>query len=305
MPTLITLHNAHWQVGLLPDTGAAVAFARIFQHGQWLDLMRPTPEADYRNVSACASFPLLPWSNRIRDARFTFRSGHYHLDPTNPQGTAMHGVGRYHGWRIESHTATEVSLTLRSADLMPGANFPWPFSARLIYRLDGRHFRLEITLTNASDAVFPAGFGHHPYFQRTLLDAQDGVSLELPYTHHFALVDAIPQRAPEPIPAAFDYRALRPLPDVQIDANLTGRIASKPVWMVYSRSGVRVAFHSDDIFTNLIFFSPQGKPFFAVEPVTNANDGFNLYEAGIPGTGVFVLEPGDTRHGDMWLELVS
>jgi aldose 1-epimerase len=32
-----------------------------------------------------------------------------------------------------------------------------------------------------------------------------------------------------------------------------------------------------------------------LEPVTNANDGFNLMEKGIPGHSVFVLEPGEER----------
>jgi len=39
------------------------------------------------------------------------------------------------------------------------------------------------------------------------------------------------------------------------------------------------------------------KPYFAIEPVTNANDGFNLYDKGIPGSGVFVLEPGEEKQG--------
>jgi len=40
-----------------------------------------------------------------------------------------------------------------------------------------------------------------------------------------------------------------------------------------------------------------------VEPVTNANDGFNLMADGVPGHGVFVLEPGETRSGDIRLDL--
>jgi aldose 1-epimerase len=34
-----------------------------------------------------------------------------------------------------------------------------------------------------------------------------------------------------------------------------------------------------------------------VEPVTNANDGFNLFENGIEGSGVFALAPGEQRGG--------
>jgi len=34
-------------------------------------------------------------------------------------------------------------------------------------------------------------------------------------------------------------------------------------------------------------------PFFALEPVTNANDGFNLYANGDVNCGVVILEPGE------------
>jgi len=34
-----------------------------------------------------------------------------------------------------------------------------------------------------------------------------------------------------------------------------------------------------------------------VEPVTNANGGFALAEQGVSGTGVFVLEPGESKTG--------
>ena len=45
---------------------------------------------------------------------------------------------------------------------------------------------------------------------------------------------------------------------------------------------------------HLILFTPPGKPFFAVEPVSNANNGFNLLAAGVEGSDVEVLAPGDT-----------
>jgi aldose 1-epimerase len=61
--------------------------------------------------------------------------------------------------------------------------------------------------------------------------------------------------------------------------------------------------HCDEIFQNIVFYLPQGQPFFAVEPVTNANDGFNLYDKGIPGSGVFVLEPGQEQQGTITFQL--
>ncbi|RMG83249.1 MAG: aldose epimerase, partial [Chloroflexi bacterium] len=43
MSEIITLQNAHWQVGILPQTGASIAFGRVRYGGTWVDVMRPTP----------------------------------------------------------------------------------------------------------------------------------------------------------------------------------------------------------------------------------------------------------------------
>jgi aldose 1-epimerase len=51
---------------------------------------------------------------------------------------------------------------------------------------------------------------------------------------------------------------------------------------------------ADDLFSHVAVYVPVGESFFAVEPVTNANDAFTLHDAGIPGSGIFVVEPGQT-----------
>ena len=67
--TVQVLENEYWQVGILPETGASIAFGRVRRDDTWVDVMRPTDLADYDNPSQCASFVLMPWSNRIRDLR--------------------------------------------------------------------------------------------------------------------------------------------------------------------------------------------------------------------------------------------
>jgi aldose 1-epimerase len=50
-----------------------------------------------------------------------------------------------------------------------------------------------------------------------------------------------------------------------------------------------------------VLYTLEDRPFVAVEPMTNANDGFNLLAQGIEGSGVFVLEPGETVRGEVRL----
>ena len=60
-------------------------------------------------------------------------------------------------------------------------------------------------------------------------------------------------------------------------------------------------FEVDDVlaepFRHLVLYVPAGEPFFAVEPVSNANDGFNLLARGVADSGVRVLAPGETLGG--------
>ena len=57
---------------------------------------------------------------------------------------------------------------------------------------------------------------------------------------------------------------------------------------------------ADPLFQHIILFkAPDGS--IAVEPQTNANDGFNLRENGIEGSGVFVVQPGETVSGTVRL----
>ena len=48
-----------------------------------------------------------------------------------------------------------------------------------------------------------------------------------------------------------------------------------------------------------MIYIPPGQDYFCVEPVSHANDGFNLAARGVAGTGVRVLQPGETLRGSL------
>lgn len=291
------LENDFWQVGILPQTGASTAFGRVRIAGMWVDLMRPTAEADYDNSSNCASFLMIPWSNRIRDARFRFRGVDYTLQASGKDGTAMHGDVRRRPWKVIGADRTRLELSFDSA-AHENINFPFKFSASAEYSLEGRDFLMRLTLRNDGSRPMPGGFGHHPYFVHT---PDRPVMLELPYDRQFELVNALPTGASVPITPRVDFRQRRLLADTVMDDQLTGRQGEKASRLIYP--DVEIAMHSDSIFEHMVVFSPPGKPFYAIEPVTNANDGFNLFDQGISGTGVFILEPGESKSGAVQLRI--
>jgi aldose 1-epimerase len=295
MTTLYALENEFWQVGILPQTGASVAFGRVWRGFEWMDVLRPTPQADYGNSSNCASFVMIPWSNRIRAARFRFRGHDYQLEISNAQeGLAIHGDVRQRPWQVAHSDDQRLNLTFDSRD-HDNVNFPFAFSARAQYWLEGADFVMGLSLRNEDSQPFPAGFGHHPYFVRP--ESAMGVLLEIPCDHYYEMTDAMPDGEAVPLVDRLDYRNLRPIDDSTLNDLFTGRQSAVSGRVIYPAWNTEITITSDPIYSHTIVYAPQGRPFFAVEPVTNANDGFNLYERNVPGTGVFVLEPGEEQSG--------
>jgi aldose 1-epimerase len=290
------LENDFWRVGLLPQTGMSTAFAQIKLGGRWVDFMRPTPESSYGKAAECASFVTIPWSNRLKAAAFRFQGTSYALRPNCVDGTAIHGVAREHPWRVETSDATSLHATF-AWNASDAGRFPFPFTATLTIQLDGRRVTTTTSIKNDGTSPMPAGFGHHPYFQRALASRSDAVLLTIPCDGCFELEQKMPSSSPVAVEPRVDFRAPRP-PGVQpIDDCLTWRHVKEPIRFHYEQSKTAILLFADDVFENVILYVPEGKSFFAVEPVTNANDGFNLFDRGVEGSGVLVLEPGGQRAG--------
>ncbi|MCU0464171.1 MAG: hypothetical protein MUF38_06340 [Anaerolineae bacterium] len=295
---LHTLENAHWRAGILPQTGASIAFGQAQRGGTWQDVLRPTPETDYANAGKCSSFIMLPWANRIRDGVLRVGDETYLLSTTPDDGTARHGEARKSPWALVSADDSHIRLAFSGGASGAGA-WPFPYRAEAAYQLDGPDFIWELRLTNTSDQPMPAGFGHHPYFIRRATPPV----LTVPCEQHFVLTDFMATSAPVPVSPALDFRSPRPLDDTELNDLLTGRDVTKPNVLHYPENGVTLEMYADPIFAHTLVYAPTGAPFVAVEPQSNANDGFNLYAQGIPGSGVFVLAPGETVSGTVTLRL--
>jgi aldose 1-epimerase len=289
------LNNGIWHAGILPDTGASIAFGRLRQGNTWRDVLRSTTEAYYGNVSKASSFIMLPWCNRIRDGILRFEGQEYQLQTSPEDGTARHGDVRSRAWRVEAADESRILLSFDSAQ-HANVNFPFHFSALAEYRLDGEHFIWRLTLRNEDRRRMPGGFGYHPYFVRT-----DDVEVLIPCDSQYELVDYLAVGAPTPVEPRVDFRQMRPLADGVFNDLLTHRYEGEAVRMYYPQLGLRLSLTADPLFRHILIYTPPGNPSFAVEPQSNANDGFNLHGRGIPDTGVFALEPGEAISGEVVL----
>lgn len=303
MSQVLVLENDFWQIGILPQTGGSIAFGRIKHENAWYDVMRPTHETDYTNASKCASFVMIPWCNRIRDGKFIFEDKLYQIPINFKDGTAIHGVGRDVAWSIRTNDGDRIVLVMDTRKVK--RDFPMPFSAKMDFRLNKNKFSVMLEIKNVGKSIMPAGFGLHPYFQRTLINPSDVVKVKLPYSQYFPLegMMVIGEALPIPKNAIWDYQRLRILGDKPLDHILTGRVGTQPIKIQYSQSKRELIIRSDPIFEHVVIYAPLRETFFAVEPVTNANDGFNIMNKGISGHGVFLLNPQERKKGKIVFEV--
>ncbi len=312
MPVVI-LQSDNLRVGLFPQAGAGIVSFDGKFGDQWKPLMRPTPDQAVvsQDVSQFASFNLAPWSNRILNASFNFAGQIYRLHANTPQGFAIHGDVRTRPWRVVEQTGQLLTCQLNSSEFAD-INFPFPFTADLRYELTNTALTMTIALTNTGDGPMPAGFGFHPYFNRGFgAGGPDEVSIKFHATGIYspvpgmaaAKVDGLadshrlPNSSFAPIPTSMDFSRLTSIGTQDIDHCYGGWNGRATI--DYPSHDIQLHLQCDPVFSHVILYTPPGKPYFALEPVSHANDGFNLYAAGVPDTGVQVLESDKKLYGSV------
>ena len=277
------------RVELAPGSGGAIAgFAFAGR-----PVLRPTPHAARAESAAGrqASYPLVPYSNRIAGARLAF-GGATHALARNfgDHPHSIHGVGWQRPWTVAGSDADSALLRLDHDAAGENARaWPWPFRATQAFALTARAHHATLTaklaLHNTGRAAFPFGLGWHPYFARgpgTLLGfAADGVwttdPTQLPLRH-------------DAVPAGWRFDPPRALGDTLLDNVFTGWRGRAVLRDPDRRCEVTVA--ADRACSFLVVYVPGGRDAIALEPVTHVTDAFNRAERGERGTGVRVLEPG-------------
>lgn len=298
-PWPYTLESASWRLQIAPDVGASIFALQTRSGEDWHAVLRATPaEAlEQRNPSPFSSFTLAPFSNRIRNARFTFQGRDYQLRPTSSDGNTQHGDVRGRLWTVVQADEQMLECRLDTKDFSD-FNYPFPFVMSAVYRLDGNDLHTKLALTNTGSEAMPAGFGLHPYFNRFLAGSGE-VQLGFKAAGLYRTDDTfMPNEGMKPIPDAFDFSAPRAAGDQSLNhlyGGWDGRAS-----LEWPGSGLRVEMICGAVFSHLVVFTaPDGS--LAVEPVTHATDGFNLMARGVEGTGVKVLEPGETMAGTVTL----
>lgn len=287
--SIVTLENAQLRLVVDPQQGVNVLAFFVQRAQGWLPVM-PDVHGGNSDLKA-SSFVLIPYSNRIEGGRFTFQGQTYQL--ANGERHASHGDVRGRAWQVDTVTATTIHCSFAS-QTYADANWPWPFTATLEYTLQENTLFSRLTVTNQGTSAMPAGLGWHPYYNRTL--SRDGEPILLHFQVQSVYPDANDNRIPsgpaQPLAPNQDFAVERELtPENFIDACFYGYAGNGSI--TWPESQVKLVYTCSTNCTHLILFNPA-KPYFAAEPVTNANNGVNLYAQGDPTSGIRVLAPGET-----------
>ncbi|MBL4809711.1 MAG: hypothetical protein JKY43_06595, partial [Phycisphaerales bacterium] len=165
----IELANKTVRVVIDPSNGCRIDALEIRDPGgAWHGVLRS-------GIDGAGSFAMVPWTNRIKDARFGFDNQMHQLIPNHPDGTAIHGIGRDHAWAIgdRSPYTARCVFDSRLVEGVGGVNFPFVFGAVMRVEISEMSVEIDLDLTNLGDSPMPGGVGHHPYFMRALWDEGD------------------------------------------------------------------------------------------------------------------------------------
>lgn len=289
----ITLRAGETSLQLAPAAGGAVTRYWRESGGATREWLQPARPGALQSGSArgAAAFPLVPYSNRIRDGRFSFRGHTVELPPNfPPERHSIHGQGWQAVWRPVETTATSARLEHEH----PADAWPWAYRATQHFALTPDRLLVELALINLSAAAMPAGLGWHPYFPRT------------PRATVIADVRAIWRTDNEVMPISLEP----PWSDADLGRGVVVNAVALDnccvgwghrVAIDWPEDGAHLTMTAEPPLDYVVVFTPPGCPFFCVEPVSHVTDAFNLAAAGRADTGLRVLEPGDTLRASVTL----
>jgi aldose 1-epimerase len=275
---------------IYPDIGGSLGSWTV--EGQ--PMMRSASKASItaRDAIGMASFPLLPFSNRIADGRFVWEGEEHRLIANMPpEPHANHGVGFQRDWSLTAQTETSVTLSLEHGG---DAGWPWPFEAHQVLTVTEQSLTLAMSARNLGSKPLPLAFGHHPHFDSA------GATLDFVAARVW-MTDSqnLPTHAVQPR-GDFDFSAPSLVSGRDIDncyADWNG--AASITW---EDRAFAVDIRASPSLPAVVVFIPKAGTAFAFEPVPHLSNALNRVgdEPAMP-----VIAPGELFEAEIVFAVVA
>lgn len=282
---MLRLHSGAMVCEIEPRLGGCIA-------GLWLDgvpVLRSTPAAQLASARESASYPLVPFSNRIGQATLLWQGTRHPLVRNNgDEPHAIHGTGWQRPWQtLES----EIDFALLAYQHRPDAAWPFAFDSSQTLRLREGALEMTLSLTNHSQRAAPAGLGWHPFFTK-----RPRSRIAFQATGRWEMgPDKLPtQRRPS---SGLDADCAF----LDIDHCFDGWTGSADLrdelLHVRVTSGL----------SRLVVFTNDTRDFVAIEPVSHVNNALSLVATGADpaGLGLAILQPGESISAHMSIVVES
>ena len=286
---ILTLRSGNALLAIIPEVGGCITRYFLKNEEQVLEFMRPSIQVRLaaEDPTEMSCFPLIPFSNRIRNGLFSFQGKQIKM-LTNfpPEVHTIHG----HGWKAP-WTVSEVK---ENRAVLAYQHFPneWPFSylARQVFDLEESSLTVTLQINNTGNSAMPVGIGLHPYFVRTL---QASITAK---TEKMWINDSetMPLRL-ESVPETKLLNQGLSVTQNTLDNLFTGWnrevLISWPEW----NANLRII--ADAPLDFMVIYTPTDADIFCVEPVSNVTDAFNMMAHQDSEHGTKILLPGESFEG--------
>lgn len=282
---LITIKAGKLRVTIAPEIGGSIASFDVETSRGVTNIFRPLQNFDYdrRRVLDMGCFPLIPYSNRIRDGKFYVGDTQVQI-PNNciPDPHPSHGTGWQNPWQVMSTTENSALLQLPL-----DSSLPIHYGGYQDISLTPDALIINLSASNLGREAFPVGLGLHPYFPRkdtAKITANipsewtlDQTSMPI-YHHENSNGDEFAKAKPA-----------QSLKEMSAYSGWDGR-----AHLGWEEENISLDITTQPSLAHLLMWAPPQEDFFCLEPVSHAIDGFNLAHQGHDNVGGTMLQPGKT-----------
>ena len=274
----LQLQNDTWELSLVPEWGGRVSALRA----EGLDIITPLVASTFDPVAwpKGGIYPLMPYSNRLRNARLS-HFGFTHALPPHPAAEphTLHGVAQTLPWKATAQD--EAGITLEC--VYEGEHWPWPVRFNQRFRLEQSRLVVDLEVTNLGSSSMPGGLGLHPYFQR-----HEGMRVELNLTEIWEIDrDYLPTGVVHPSNQPISMNN-----DLQQEYALYGSGWDGRLKVDYQHG--QLLLETQAPLNHFVAFAPKGASYFCLEPVSHVANAFNMPQSQRNKTGTQILKPNES-----------
>ena len=138
--------NDYWSLDINPSKGCQIEAGMVHLKSGWADLL---PSEKYNTPS----FLMLPYSNRIKDGKFTWNGTQYQL--SYPEKHALHGPVRKMPWKCIYEASQEVHFSIEVKAYDNPLEWPFAFSAFIRFLFRGKDVKQKLFIKNEEEIPVP------------------------------------------------------------------------------------------------------------------------------------------------------